>query len=65
MRKLGIIQPDAPVTEEAQKAYSKIFDKPLTKDHLDAIRALFPAASVLSDEELLTATMQAAELATA
>lgn len=62
MRKMGIITAEAPVTGEAKQAYEQVFAKPLTKEHLAAIRELFPAASALSDTELLTATMQVGEL---
>lgn len=58
MRKLGVIAPGEQVTEESQKHYSSIFDKPLTSEQLAAIRDLFPAARALSDDELSAAAMQ-------
>lgn len=63
MRKLGLIAPNAPVTKEAQQAYNTLFDRPLSTDHLVAIRDLFPAAEALSDTDLATALLQASEQA--
>ena len=58
MRKLGILADGDPVTNDAKTKLDKLFDKPLEKKQLDAIRDLFPVAQALSDEELSTAAMQ-------
>ena len=58
MRKLGVLPDGHQVTDEARNKYCKLFDKPLSKKHLAAIRDLFPAAQALSDEVLSAAAMQ-------
>lgn len=65
MHKLGVIQPDAPVTKEAQEAYATLFDRPLPPEHLVAIRDLFHAAQVLSDSDLAAALAEVGEQAPA
>lgn len=62
MKKMGLLQENDPDTEEAKTAYAQIFDRPLSKKNLAAIRELFPAAGELSDKEL-TATLQVAGMA--
>jgi len=58
MRKLDILADGDLVTNDAKTKLDKLFDKPVEKKQLDAIRDLFPAAQALSDEELSTAAMQ-------
>lgn len=61
MRKLGIAPPNAPITAENQDDYEQLFRRPLSSDHLAAIRELFPAVAALTDSELAAALLQAGE----
>lgn len=61
IRKLGIAPADTPISKENQEAYEQLFRRPLSADHLAAIRDLFPAAQALSDSDHAAALLQAGE----
>lgn len=57
MRKLGIINPQETMTQEARDAYIRLFDHPLSRPHLEAVAALFgwsiPVECEMRSAELL------------
>lgn len=63
MRKLGVLPQTGLVTQEERKAYRELVEAPLSKNHIAAIRELFPAANALTDVEVLTALQAGAMVA--
>lgn len=50
LRTLGVIQGEEHISKEAMDFYLKLFDKPLTAQHIRAIAALFDPEGVGFDE---------------
>lgn len=60
MRKLGIIAPDEELHHQAAKEFDRFIAAAMLPQHFAALRDIFPAARLLSDDELRTAAQQAA-----
>ena len=50
MRCLGLIMDDAEISTQVRQAYIALFAKPLSEEHLQAIKDLFPSHSLLLED---------------